>query len=219
MNKIEQLRNEFLRLFPRAEFHITAPLRAADQWTLDINQEGRHLVVDWTPPDHFGISAVSNESLYGEGPDEVFSSIDAVRTRLHAFLTTEQRPSPPLPALLARLRHERGFSQSQLARTLSVTQATISGIERRKDIQLSTLRRIITALGGSLRITALFSNASYLVVGEHSNTSVDPSISEVANPAPSRIALMSFPSLQRKGELNEVRAVSAKVSKRRNVFA
>jgi len=219
MNKIEQLRDEFQERFPRGEFHITAPLRPEDQWTLDINHDGRHVTVDWTPPNHFGISEVSNESLYGEGPDEVFSNIDAVRTRLQGFLTSEQRPSPPLPALLARLRNERGLSQSQLARTLGVTQATISGIERRKDIQVSTLRRIIAALGGRLRITALFDKATYLVVEEHPNTSQDRSIGKLANSAPSRPPFMPFSSLDRKGELSRVRAVSQKVSKRGCVFA
>jgi DNA-binding XRE family transcriptional regulator len=57
---------------------------------------------------------------------------------------------------LAELRRAFEMSQEELARTLGVGQAAIAKIERRADMYLSTLNRVITAMGGELRIVAQF---------------------------------------------------------------
>lgn len=44
----------------------------------------------------------------------------------------------------------------ELAKRLKVRQATISKLERRADMYVSTLRDVISALGGELKITARF---------------------------------------------------------------
>lgn len=55
---------------------------------------------------------------------------------------------------LSQLRHTANLSQMQLAQKMGVSQANISKIENGGDIQLSTLDRCITALGGKLSIHA-----------------------------------------------------------------
>jgi transcriptional regulator with XRE-family HTH domain len=57
---------------------------------------------------------------------------------------------------LAELRKLRSVTQVELARQLGVAQPTLSGLERRSDFQLSTLRDYIEALGGHLEISAIF---------------------------------------------------------------
>jgi DNA-binding transcriptional regulator YiaG len=57
---------------------------------------------------------------------------------------------------LAELRRAFEMSQVELARTLGVGQAAVAKIERRADMYLSTLNRVITAMGGELRIVAQF---------------------------------------------------------------
>jgi DNA-binding XRE family transcriptional regulator len=57
---------------------------------------------------------------------------------------------------LAELRAERGLTQVQLAERLGMTQENVSRIERAEDTQLSTIRRYIEALGGSLELHAVF---------------------------------------------------------------
>lgn len=52
--------------------------------------------------------------------------------------------------LIAELREERGMTQQQIADQLGVTQPCISQIEAGQEIQLTTLRKIITALGGEI---------------------------------------------------------------------
>ena len=61
---------------------------------------------------------------------------------------------------LQELRHARNLSQEQLARTLSVKQASVSKIEKRTDMYISTLRNFIKAMGGDLEIIARFPDGS-----------------------------------------------------------
>ena len=55
---------------------------------------------------------------------------------------------------LLALRHRRGVSQRQLAKTLGVSQPAIAKIEsgKVKNLELRTLVRYATALGGSVKI-------------------------------------------------------------------
>jgi transcriptional regulator with XRE-family HTH domain len=57
---------------------------------------------------------------------------------------------------LQELRQARALSQEELAEVLGLNQATISKLERRTDMYLSSLRRFIEAMGGELEITASF---------------------------------------------------------------
>lgn len=57
---------------------------------------------------------------------------------------------------LQELRHARELSQEQLAGILHVQQASISKLERRTDMYISTLRNFIRAMGGELEIRARF---------------------------------------------------------------
>jgi DNA-binding XRE family transcriptional regulator len=57
---------------------------------------------------------------------------------------------------LAGLRRSRGLSQAQLGRRLGITQSDVSKLERRPDVRLSTLRAAVRAMGGDLRIEAVF---------------------------------------------------------------
>jgi transcriptional regulator with XRE-family HTH domain len=57
---------------------------------------------------------------------------------------------------LAELRQARQLSQEQLAALLHVRQPAIARLEKRTDMYLSTLRRVIEAMGGELEIRAHF---------------------------------------------------------------
>jgi len=54
------------------------------------------------------------------------------------------------------LRAARELTQARLAETLGIKQATVSKIERRADLYVSTLARFIEAMGGELEIRAVF---------------------------------------------------------------
>lgn len=56
---------------------------------------------------------------------------------------------------LRTLREAAGLTQGELAQRIEITQSQLSKMERREDHRISTLRRYIQALGGSLEICAV----------------------------------------------------------------
>ena len=56
--------------------------------------------------------------------------------------------------LLAEIRKFMGLTQEELAGALGVTQPSLSKLENQDDMQVSTLRRLIEALGGQLELIA-----------------------------------------------------------------
>jgi len=57
---------------------------------------------------------------------------------------------------LQELRQARSLSQEDLAAVLKVKQSTVSKMERETDMYLSTMRRFIRAMGGTLDLVARF---------------------------------------------------------------
>jgi DNA-binding transcriptional regulator YiaG len=57
---------------------------------------------------------------------------------------------------LKELRRARELSQQSIAADLGMDQGNVSKLEQRTDMYISTLRRYIEALGGSLEIVARF---------------------------------------------------------------
>lgn len=56
--------------------------------------------------------------------------------------------------LLAEIRKEAGFTQEDLAETIGIKQPSLSKLESQEDMQISTLQRLINALGGQLELIA-----------------------------------------------------------------
>src|SRR4029079_13713363 len=53
---------------------------------------------------------------------------------------------------LRALREAVGLTQGEVAQRIEITQSQLSKMERREDHRISTLRRYVQALGGSLEI-------------------------------------------------------------------
>ena len=64
---------------------------------------------------------------------------------------------------LEQLRSARSLTQTNMAQALGVNQSTISKIEKRTDMYLSTLRSYVEAMGGSLEIQAIFPDGAVRV--------------------------------------------------------
>jgi transcriptional regulator with XRE-family HTH domain len=56
--------------------------------------------------------------------------------------------------LLGEVRRMVGLTQEEVAGVLGIKQPTLSHLESQDDMQVSTLRRIVEALGGELEIIA-----------------------------------------------------------------
>jgi len=162
MNEIQRLNELIRKAFPDAKIDLTAPLHDDGVWSLDIDLDDQHLAVEWTLGRGFGVSSARLET-FAERPDEFYASLEEVNKRLDQLMSSAEETSPPLTVLISRLRERRGLTQQDLASKLGVKQATISGMERRTDIQLSTLRRVIEAFGGCLEVLALFPDCKYRI--------------------------------------------------------
>jgi transcriptional regulator with XRE-family HTH domain len=223
---IDRLLQYIKSAHPDATVTLTSPLHKEGVWSIDVTCGDKQLIVEWSLATGFGVSNLSNES-YGERPDETFKSIKEVERRITELLSTNERTSPPLGVLLSRLRELRGFTQEELASKLSVRQATVSGMERRDDIQFSTLRRVINALTGSIEIFAVFSDARYRLGPRSISFAVDdPSPFVECKPessglpgTPSKSAFdphykTKFEALQEAGELSRALKVAEDISSR-----
>ncbi len=61
---------------------------------------------------------------------------------------------------LRDLRKARKLTQTRVAKTLGITQDSVSRLEKRSDLLLSTLRKTVKAMGGEVRIVAQFPDRS-----------------------------------------------------------
>ena len=118
---------------------------------------------DWQP-----IAAAIAEEPEGRLAQRVLELVDAYpmygtsalwrawvehRRDLKGALRGAQEPNP---ATLAELRRQRGLTQVELAARLQISQSDLSKLERRRDLRLSTLRGLASALGARLRAVMRF---------------------------------------------------------------
>ncbi len=80
---------------------------------------------------------------------------------LEATMTSEARARAKARAremmaemVLSEIRQAAGLTQEELAHALGIKQPTLSRLESQQDMQISTLGRLIRALGGELEIVA-----------------------------------------------------------------
>jgi DNA-binding XRE family transcriptional regulator len=65
---------------------------------------------------------------------------------------------------LRELRHARKLTQVRMAKTLGITQDSVSRLEKRTDLLLSTLRKTVRAMGGKLSLVAEFPDRGPVVL-------------------------------------------------------
>ena len=65
---------------------------------------------------------------------------------------------------LRELRHARKLTQVKMAQQLGVSQDSISRLEKRSDLLLSTLRKTIQAMGGNLSLVAEFPDRAPVIL-------------------------------------------------------
>lgn len=153
MNPIEKLERAVRRELPEVKSYLDRPRDAAGRWWLDLELDGHSVAVEWRPHKGFGLS--TGQAGYGEGSDEVYPKLEQAVARAIELLSEGKATRPPMGVLRSRLRELRGLTQVQLAERLGIQQSSVSRLEK-GDIQLTTLQRYIAALGGELRVQAVF---------------------------------------------------------------
>src|SRR5271170_5162926 len=89
--------------------------------------------------------------------DELVNRATSKRTRERARRRTRELLGE---LLLSEMRRLAGKSQREVAEALGIKQPSLSKLEGQSDMQISTLRRIVTALGGELEVLAKFPKGS-----------------------------------------------------------
>lgn len=75
---------------------------------------------------------------------------------------------------LQELRHARKLTQVRMAKELGISQDGISKLEKRSDLLLSTLRKTVAAMGGSLSLVAEFPDRAPVVLSGIAEDEPDP---------------------------------------------
>ena len=75
---------------------------------------------------------------------------------------------------LQELRRARRLTQVSMAKALGISQDGVSRLEKRSDLLLSTLRKTVEAMGGSLSIVAEFPDRAPVVLSGISTSDTDP---------------------------------------------
>jgi transcriptional regulator with XRE-family HTH domain len=85
--------------------------------------------------------------------DELVKRTTTKRTRERADRRTRELLDE---MLMGELRKLAGKTQEQVAKELGIKQPSVSKLEKQSDMQISTLQRIVQALGGELELVARF---------------------------------------------------------------
>ncbi len=75
---------------------------------------------------------------------------------------------------LQELRHARKLTQVRMAKALGIGQDGVSKLEKRADLMISTLRKTVEAMGGSLSLVAEFPDRDPVVLSGIAEVEPDP---------------------------------------------
>src|SRR5271156_5772719 len=100
--------------------------------------------------------------------DELVKRTTTKKTRQRAAVRTRELLGE---LLLGEIRELAGKSQREVADLLGIKQPSLSKLEKQSDMQISTLRRIVNALGGELEVVARFPEGTVKI--EQFNEPVD----------------------------------------------
>lgn len=153
MNDVQRLRERLAERFPSASLAIDSPGLETGTWFLDAALDGHMVVVQWRADRGFGLSTPTRDEFNAK-PHELYEGLDAAYDRVVELLLSQTRTIPGLT--LPRLRELRGLSQTDVAQRLQINQGAVSRLERRGDMLVGTLRNLIAAMGGQLKLIAEF---------------------------------------------------------------
>lgn len=94
---------------------------------------------------------VSWETLHGE-----LEAIPGHQERQAAARRSREAAEQAYFRSLGDVRRARELAQATVAQRLGISAPSVSQVERQTDLYVSTLRRYVEAMGGTLRIQAVF---------------------------------------------------------------
>lgn len=157
-NSILHLQSLLQERFESIKTTIDAPANSDGIWWLDCVFNERLVTVEFNPKLGIGISSREG-ALFGEKSDETVSNVEDAFRRVVRIYLSNTDTAAPREFSLRELRESQSMTQVEMAKTLSVSQASISKLENREDVLVGTLSSLISAMGGRLEIRALFSDS------------------------------------------------------------
>ena len=150
MNTPELLREKVSRLIPGATISIDPPSAPSENTWIDIATNDQSLTVEYRPLLGFGLYS-SEDGAFGVGPDEVYRDIDPLLKRINIILIDHK-----VDIMLKEVRELLGKTQCDVSLLSGQKQPSISKLENRTDMQISSIERFVTSLGGTLEIKTHF---------------------------------------------------------------
>jgi DNA-binding XRE family transcriptional regulator len=164
MNVFEKLIAELQKATARkADLRIEfdQPISKSGLWSAyAIANDGYVLEIGWQKHRGFALSA-DYDSAFGEGFDELFDTREAVLERALALLDARECTNSDRPLSLAELRKLLGVLQNDLAEQLGMTKGGLAQLEKAGSLgkmQVGTVEKLISGLGGKLVLTAKLPN-------------------------------------------------------------
>jgi DNA-binding XRE family transcriptional regulator len=144
---------------PEAEFEVSEPALQSGFRILTIDFPDNFSVeVEWKSSRGFGLIA-GREMFLGEGVHELYVEPVAAADRVSALVAARKETTGTYPVSLAELRKLRGQMQKDVALQLGMTKSGLAQIEANASsgkVQVDTLQRLVSSLGGRLVISAMF---------------------------------------------------------------
>jgi hypothetical protein len=88
MNDLEIIGRDLRTRFPGATVTIDAPADPAGIWYVDVRDNRQELTIQWRRERGFGVSTTSG--AFGEGAEEIYSTIAQVENRVAELLQPTQ---------------------------------------------------------------------------------------------------------------------------------
>lgn len=186
MNHIEQVEALVGEAVPGVEHELIIPRDPRGRWTLDLAHDDWAVTVIWFPGTGFGVTAgaLGDDHGYGEGPDRRYpdDNAEVIAAEIVSLLLERRRSARPRGVVLRELRTQLGLSQVELADRLGVQQSAVSKLERREDMSVSSLIRVIESMGGELEFWVRFPDAGPVMLSQFPNRGPGHSSSPVTGP-------------------------------------
>lgn len=150
MNTLEIIKEKISMLVPDASISLDPSETSTGSSWLDIESDNQILVIECKPSSGFGLYSSADNS-YGSGPDEVYRNEESLLKRISMLLIEHK-----INIKLKEVRELLGKTQEEISIISGQKQPSISKLESRTDLQLSTIEKFVSVLGGSLEIKAHF---------------------------------------------------------------
>ncbi len=141
------------------EIEVSKPLHATGNWYVTLQGTDDYIAeAEWRQHRGFGLVAGYDFAPFA-GVDEIYTTWQQAYDRLVALWTTRTETSTNSALPVAELRKLRGQLQKDVAAQMGITKGGLSQIEASVDegkVQVDTLSKLVTAMGGRLVISAAF---------------------------------------------------------------